>query len=237
MKRPGDLISTADYAVSFRCVEPVAEAPPRLLLLLHGWGSDESQLLALGADVDDDTLVVLPRGPRSAGDAAYGWYRVSFGDDEPEAVVDEMEESLVKLVQFVGQLQSHHDVAASHTVVAGFSQGGALAAAVALTKPWCVGGFAMVGGRILPEIESRFASSDALKSVRALIVHGREDQTLPIQWAEDAEALLKRCGVPCEMHLHDAGHESTRRMQADVAAWFNERRQPWQHPGLRSIDP
>jgi len=72
MKTPGDLISAADYAVSFRRLEPVPELPRRLLLLLHGWGSDESQLAALGAAVDDDTLVVLPRGPRSAAGVGLG---------------------------------------------------------------------------------------------------------------------------------------------------------------------
>jgi phospholipase/carboxylesterase len=237
MKIPGDLISAADYAVSFRRMEPVPEHPRRLLLLLHGWGSDESQLAALGAAVDGDTLVVLARGPRSAGDNAYGWYRVGLGDDEPQVVAEEMEESLAKLVEFTGQLRSHHDVTASHAVVAGFSQGGALAAAIALTAPSCVAGFAMVSGRILPEIESRFAPSAALKSVHALIVHGRDDETLPIQWAEDAEARLRRLGVACEMRLHDAGHESTRRMQADVAMWFNDGRRPWQHQAPPSLDP
>ncbi len=236
MKTPGDFISAGDYALGFRRLEPVPEHPRRLLLLLHGWGGDENQLAALGAAVVDGTLVVLPRAPRSAGDDVYGWYRVSFGDDEPQAVAEEMEESLAKLVEFTGQLQSRHDLPASQAVVAGFSQGGALAAAIALTAPSRVAGFAMLSGRILPEIESRFAPSSALKSVHALIVHGRDDETLPMQWAEDAEMCLRRLGITCEMRKHDAGHESTRRMQADVAAWFNDAGRPWQHQTVRSVD-
>jgi phospholipase/carboxylesterase len=228
MKTPGEAISATDYAVVFRRLEPVPPSPRRLLVLLHGWDSDEGQLVALGAGVDDDTLVVLPRGPRSAGEHAYGWYRVAFDAGEPRVAVDDMEESLAKLVAFVGQLQSHHEVDAAHTVVAGFSQGGALAAAIGLTAPDSIAGFAMVGGRILPEVESRVAAGGALRSMRALIVHGRDDDTLPVEWARDAAASLDRVGVTHEIRLHDAGHESTRRMQADVVAWFSDCDRPWQ---------
>lgn len=225
MKTPGDLIQSADYALAFRRLEPAPETPHRMLVLLHGWGSDETQMIGLGSSVDARTLVVLPRAPRSADAETFGWYHVTFDAGEPQVLVDEMNESLDKLIEFVAQLQSHHDIAPSRTMVAGFSQGGALAASIALAKPTCVAGFAMIAGRLLPETDTDHG--DAFFSLRALVVHGRQDQTLPPDHATQTAGHLQRLGIEHALHLHDAGHALTAPMQADVAAWFDDPQQPW----------
>ena len=184
-RRPGELVDAPDYALSFRLLEPVATPPRGLLLLLHGWDADERQLAALGAQVDPLALVVLPRGPRSAGESTFGWYRVSFDGGEPEAVAEEVEDSLAKVSGFIGQLQARRDLAPAVTVVAGFSQGGALAAAAALAQPDRVAGFAMFSGRLLPEVEARAAGG--LEAMQAFIAHGRGDTTLDVAWAHRAQ--------------------------------------------------
>ena len=227
MKTPGELISAADYALAFRLLEPLPEAPRRLLLLLHGVGSEETALAGLGARVDAGTLVALPRAPRSVGGDMFGWFRVAFTDEGPQIVPEESEESRLKLVEFVGQLQSHHGIAPERTVVAGFSQGGILCASAALTAPRSVAGFAVLCGRILPEIAPLLGPPDALAQLHALIVHGRDDDKLPIDWAERADAWLQRIGVPHALRLHDAGHELTAAMREDVLAWFGDGERRW----------
>jgi phospholipase/carboxylesterase len=227
MKTPGDLISAPDYALAFRLLEPVPETPRRLLLLLHGVGGHEQQLAKLGAQVDGDTLVVLPRAPRSVGGDMFGWFRVDFTADGPRIVPEEAEESRIRLIEFIGQLQARHEVAPANTVVAGFSQGGVLAASAALTAPHAVAGFALLCGRILPEIEPMLAPPRELAELHALVVHGTRDDTLPVSWAERADAWLQRLGVPHVLRLHDAGHEFTATMQQDMLTWFGDAERRW----------
>lgn len=105
MKSPGELVRTPDYALAFRMLEPVPAAPRRLLVLLHGVGGQELQLASLAARVDDDTLVVLPRAPRSIGEGRYGWFRVGFTSDGPQVAPEEAEDSRRQLIGFVGPLQ------------------------------------------------------------------------------------------------------------------------------------
>jgi phospholipase/carboxylesterase len=227
MKTPGDLVSAPGYALAFRTLEPGPATPRRLLVLLHGVGGQELQLAALGARVDDDTLVVLPRAPRSIGEGMYGWFRVGFTSNGPQIVPEEAEDSRLQLIEFIGQLQQHYDVAASHTVVAGFSQGGILSASVALSAPQAVAGFGLLCGRILPELQPALASRDALATLDALIIHGRADDKLPVAWAERADGWLQRLGVPHRLQLHAAGHEFNPAMQADFLDWFGAARQRW----------
>lgn len=227
MKAPGDLVSAPDHALAFRTLEPAPDAPRRLLVLLHGVGGQESQLASLGARVDADTLVVLPRAPRSVGADMYGWFRVSFTSAGPQIVPEEAEESRLKLIEFIGQLQQRHGIAPSRTVVAGFSQGGILSASVALSAPQAVAGFGLLCGRILPELEPALAPPGALATLEGLIIHGRRDEKLPVAWAERADAWLQRLGVPHRLQLHDAGHEFNAAMQQDFVDWFGAEQQRW----------
>lgn len=227
MSAAGDLISAEDYALAFRVLEPVPAHARRLLVLLHGVGGHEGQLAALGARVGADTLVVLPRAPRSVGGDMYGWFRVAFTSDGPQIVPEEAEESRLKLIDFLGQLQRHHHVDAAHTVVAGFSQGGILSASAALTAPDTAAGFALLCGRMLPELEPLLGPPGALSQLDALIVHGRRDDKLPVAWAERADVWLRRLGVPHALRLHDAGHELTPAMADDFVEWFEATQRRW----------
>jgi len=219
-KIAGDLVEGAPWSFAFRLLEPAPETPRRLLLLLHGVGGVETQLADLGARVQDDTLVVLPLGQRSIADGRFGWFRVGFTDAGPEIVEEEAEESRLKLLEFVGQLQQRHGIEPRDTTIAGFSQGGIMSASVALTAPETVAGFAVLCGRILPEIEPLLGGRDALARLRALVVHGRHDDKLAVDWAHRADAWLERLGVPHALRLHDAGHELTPAMARDFLDWF-----------------
>jgi phospholipase/carboxylesterase len=227
MRTPGPLVHSPDYALAFRTLEPRPASARRLLVLLHGVGADESQLAAAGAEVDDDTEVILPRAPRTVGGDRYGWFRVSFPADGPRIVADEAEEARLRLIEFVEQLQQHHGVPASRTVLGGFSQGGVLSASVALSAPQRVTGFAVLAGRILPELEPVIAPPASLAGLRALIVHGRDDQTLPLAWAQRAAQQLDGLHVAHALKLHAGGHELSSAMQRDFIDWFGTGAQPW----------
>jgi phospholipase/carboxylesterase len=214
------LIHAADYALAFRRPEPAPDAPRSLLVLLHGVGGDEHQLEHLGERVPSATLVVLPRGHRSISGGKWGWYRVGLGEDGPQIVEAEMQEARLKLIEFLAQLQAHYDIPPSRTWVAGFSQGGVLAAAAALTSPASMAGFAMASGRLLPELDAFIAERNALRHLRALLVHGRDDDVLPVEGALAAQARLEALGVRSELRLFDGGHSISGAMEDDVARWL-----------------
>ena len=198
----------------------VTEAPTRLLVLLHGVGGNETNLLGLGEAFADDALVVFPRGPLTLAPGQYGWFEVAFGPEGPRIDFGQAQRSAQLLRDFIGQLQATHGVAPEHTVVAGFSQGGIMSASVGLTAPELVGGFAVLAGRILPEIEPFAGSQDALRRLDALVLHGRNDEKLPVTWAQRADTLLDRLGVPHQVVLHGGGHELPADAQAAFLAWY-----------------
>lgn len=227
MKTVGDRVSGETWPFDFATLEPRPDAPRWLVVLLHGVGGDETQMAAMGAALPDDALVVLPRGQRSISGDRIGWFRESVAGAAPQVVEDEAEEARTRLVDFIGRLQQRFDVAPTHTVLAGFSQGGELAASAALTAADGIAGFAMLCGRILPEVAPGLAPRRTLRTLHALLVHGRGDETLAPAFAQDASKSLDALGIKHELHLHDAGHELTQAMEGEFVRWFGERARPW----------
>ena len=220
MNMPGPLVDAAGFPLSFRIMQPAPAQPRNLLVLLHGVGGNETNLAALAARVGPDTLVVLPRGPIALGPEAFGWFRVAFTGEGPRIVASEAEASRRTLIEFVAQLQADHGIDAARSVIAGFSQGGILSASVALSSPETVAGFAVLAGRILPELEPQIVEPARLTRLHGFIAHGRLDDKLPVDWAQRADAWLTRLGVAHETRLYPAGHALDPAMQHDFLGWF-----------------
>jgi phospholipase/carboxylesterase len=108
------------------------------------------------------------------------------------------------------------------TLMAGFSQGGILSASVALSSPEDVQRFAILSGRILPELQPHLAPVDELVRTSAFIAHGRYDDKLPVTFAEHAGAWLTRLGVPHEMHLYPVSHTLTADIVGDFSRWVSQ---------------
>lgn len=171
--------------------------------------------------MDRDTLVIFPRGPLQLGAQQFAWFQVRFTAAGPSIVAEEADRSREALIHFVAQLQLRHGIAAHNTVIAGFSQGGIMSAGVALTAPESVAGFAVLSGRILPELEPRLASKERLANLKGFIGHGELDSKLPVQWAQRSDQWLSELGVDHWLRLCPIDHGISAGMQADFVEWLH----------------
>ena len=200
-------------------VRPATGPAHGLVVLLHGVGSNERSLQALAHGLGKRLQVVLPRAPLAFGADAFGWFTVQFGAQGPVIDPAQAEASRLLLIDYVRALQAQHGVDAAHTLVAGFSQGGIMSASVALTAPQVARRFAILSGRILPEIAPHVPADIATRGVRGLILHGEQDSKLPFALATAAAARLQALGVDHALHGYPADHTLTAAMQADFNAW------------------
>ncbi|MDN7612395.1 alpha/beta hydrolase [Burkholderia cepacia] len=205
-------------------LRPAAGRPVARLLLLHGVGGNETNLLNLAGIIDPRIEIAFLRGPLTFGPGQHAWFPVRFGPNGPEIDAARADESRIQLITLLRAFRARDGVgAALPTVIAGFSQGGIMSAGVGLTSPDDVAAFAVLCGRILPEIDPLIAPRDALRPLHALIVHGRFDDKLPVAWADTADAKLTSLGVAHDTRLYDAGHELTAEMAGDFGRWVGER--------------
>ncbi len=215
-----DVQTDGPSGLNYRLRLPVPAKPTRCLVLLHGVGSNEVNMADVATGVDANTLIVVARGPLQLGTQQFAWFRVAFTASGPSIVPEEAESSRKALIALMQSLQARYAVAPLATVIAGFSQGGIMSASVGLSAPQLVQGFAILSGRILPELAPHIADKAALQSLRVLVAHGELDSKLPITWAQRSDQWLTELGVPHTLKLYPIDHTISAAMHADFLHWL-----------------
>jgi phospholipase/carboxylesterase len=204
---------------------PRAPAPrPPLLVLLHGIGADEQDLLPLAGALDPRLAVASLRAPYDAEPMGRAWYRIDWRASPPIADLAEAEASRVALVELLPRLAAEHGTDPARTFLLGFSQGAILSLGVALTAPALVRGIVLHSGRALPGYRTRAAPPEALAHLDALVLHGTEDDVIPVERGHDVRDLLAPVlGDRLTYREHASGHTVTNATLADVRSWLAAR--------------
>jgi phospholipase/carboxylesterase len=195
-----------------------------LLVLLHGVGADEYDLLPLADQFDPRLLCVSVRAPRSAQGIGYSWFDIDWSTSPPAYDLAQAEESRAALAALVPDLVKRHGADPARTFLFGFSQGGAMALSVAMTRPELVKGVVVHSGRLVPDLPSRAAPAAALESLEALVLHGTDDPLLLVERGREIrDYLAPLLGPRLVYREHPAEHTITDASLADVASWLAAR--------------
>ena len=217
-----NFLTDAQFAYRIR---PASINPPKgCLILLHGVGGNERNFSEIAKWVDPRILVVMPQGPialNNSGDQ-FAWFHVVFTQDGPQINEQEADNSRLRLLTFINEMQSLYQINSSNTLIAGFSQGGIMSAGAALTSPEAVLGFAILSGRILPEIKPHINNLEAIKKLQGYLAHGKFDSKLPISHLFESDELLNDINVPHVTKIYPMEHEISEDELNDFLSWVNE---------------
>jgi phospholipase/carboxylesterase len=114
-------------------------------------------------------------------------------------------------------------IAADRILLAGFSQGGAMALHVATRHPQRLGGILALSTYLPLRDRLEGEASPANHALPILMCHGRADQMLPVQVGRHSRDILLRLGYPVEWHEYDMGHEVCEQEIADIGHWLRAR--------------
>jgi phospholipase/carboxylesterase len=203
--------------------ERAAEGEPAgLLILHHGRGTDELDLLGLAEVLDPARrlLVVTPRAPlRLPGSPGYHWYvvpRVGY----PDPVT--FGEAYDKLAELHDELWQRTGLAPTQTVLGGFSMGSVMSYALALGegRPAPAGILAFSG--FIPTVAGWQEELAGRELVRAFIAHGRHDPVIDVAFARDARERLEAAGLRLDYHESGGAHQIDPAHIPMAASWLAE---------------
>jgi phospholipase/carboxylesterase len=185
---------------------PADGDPEGLLVLHHGRGADEHDLLGLGDVLDPQRRlhVATPRAPLTLpGWPGYHWYvvpRVGYPDHDTFHV------AYAQLAAFHGELFERTGLGPEQTVLGGFSMGSVMSYALGLgsDRPPPAGILAFSG--FIPIVEGWEPDLAGRQAVRVFVAHGRRDPVMEVGFARRARELLEAGGLPVEYHESDAAH-------------------------------
>jgi phospholipase/carboxylesterase len=193
--------------------EPAADPKAVPLLLLHGTGGDEDDLLPLGRALSPGAALLSPRGQVLEGGAPRFFRRLA------EGVFDEAD--LVRragdLADFVAQARDAYGIAAPLAV--GFSNGANIAAAVMLLHPGALAGAVLL--RAMVPLSNPPAARLAGEPV--LILSGRMDPIVPADNAARLADMLKGAGAVVTHEVLPAGHGLSQADLSRAKTWLTGR--------------
>lgn len=182
-----------------------AEAPT--LLLLHGTGGDETDLLGLGRALDGGAALLSPRGMVREGGMPRFFRRLAEGVFD----LDDLTRRTHELADFVADAAARYGFDARRVVAVGFSNGANIAASLLLLRPGTLAAAAL----FRPMVPLVPATLPDLSAVPVFIGAGRQDPIVPTAESERLAALLRHAGAPVTLHWEAGGHGLT---QGDLAA-------------------
>lgn len=198
---------------------PAAATPRGLLVLHHGRGTDERDLLALAEVLDPrhDLHVVLPRGPLTLeGSAGHHWYIVPrVGTPDPET----FRASYELLADLQRTLWQSTGTDAASTILGGFSQGAVMSYTLGLgagrQRP--AGILAFSG--FLPDIEGWQADLPGRHGLPVFMAHGNRDRVIGVSFARLLRDRLVEAGLNVSYHESEAAHRIDPRELPGAGAW------------------
>ncbi len=201
---------------------PAAAEPEGALVLHHGRGTDESDLLRLADLLDPDRrlLVVAPRAPlQIPGSPGYHWYLVPRVGYPDRATFEATRAALADLHDGIWR---ETGIGPGSTVLGGFSMGAVMSFAMGLgaERPAVAGILAFSG--FVPTVEGWSPSLEDRRSTRVFLSHGRNDAVIGIEFGHAARALLEDGGLDVRYRETELGHQIDPAALSEATSWLGE---------------
>ncbi len=196
-----------------------------VLVLLHGVGSNERNLLDFGPLLASEKTIISLRSPIELASHAYAWFQVQFTATGPVHNWAQAEQGLKLLEAAVQDISIQYSVPLNEIIIFGFSQGAIMAIGLLLDSQLDLGGYVACAGRTLPEFADNDRKLDAkrLSHRKALVIHGVQDTKLPILHGRNTSEILAKAGPELTYKEFSSDHGISPEMVVSVKTWIESR--------------
>ena len=192
-----------------------------LLLLLHGYGSNEEDLFSFATELPNDSYVISVRAPYDLQPYGHAWYAIHFDADENKFSDNVQAKQSVELIAgFIDEIVKQYPIDAKNVTLIGFSQGAILSYATALTYPEKVAKVVALSGYFNQEIMPEVIDTNAISHLKFFVSHGSVDQVIPVDWARKAKPALENLGLKVEYLEYPVGHGVAPQNFFDFKNWL-----------------
>lgn len=191
-----------------------------LLLLLHGYGSNEEDLFSFAEELPNDYFVISVKAPYPLQPYGNAWYAIHFDADQNKFSDDEQAKASRDLiVKFIDELCNKYSIDTNNINLLGFSQGSILSMAVALSYPEKVKNVIALSGYLNTELVQ---STDLINrhKVNYFIAHGTQDQVIPVDWARKTIPFMEEHNQNFEYNEYPIGHGVSPKVFMDFKNWL-----------------
>jgi phospholipase/carboxylesterase len=193
-----------------------------VIIMLHGYGSNESDLFDVSNALDSRFIVFSLRAPYPINGGGFSWYDMQFLPDQKFTYnYQQTKESRAKILSFISKACLAHGVDSTQVFLMGYSQGGIMAYDIALAASKKINGIMALSSYMLTETKLLKTDLLSLAKLKIFIAHGRYDNVIKITEAENATAFLKEKKVTNIVYsVYEMPHALTGKELNDIKQWL-----------------
>lgn len=199
-------------------------ARPPLLIMLHGYGSNEQDLFSFAQELPSELLIVSVRAPLSLGFGSYAWYSINFEADRDNfSNLEEANTALKSIDAFIDGLLDKYKPDPTRIFLMGFSQGTILSLAYALNHPGKIQHVIALSGYVNQKLIKMPLEASNYKDLDVFASHGSVDQVIPVEWARRTPHFLDKLKIEHEYKEYPVGHGVAPQNFFDLLSWIRKR--------------
>ncbi|MBK8845159.1 MAG: hypothetical protein IPO27_00845 [Bacteroidetes bacterium] len=193
---------------------------PPMIVLLHGFGSNEEDLFSLKEVLPKNYYIVSVRAPFKMEEGSYMWSSLSVENKKVKSNPVEALASCDSLIKLIARIKEKYQLGNSPVYWMGFSQGAMMCYTLAIVKKMPMTGLIAMSGRMNDEAKAALTGFTPDASLRVFISHGKQDEVISIQLGMEANNLLKEKLKFVQFKEYEAGHEINEAMLKDLVEWL-----------------
>ena len=199
-----------------------ADAP--LLILMHGYGSDENDLFSFAAELPEELFIISVKAPYPMQPHGNAWYAINFDAEKGKWSDNEQAmESRDLIAKFIDEAVAAYPVNKKNVSLLGFSQGAILSYAVALTYPEKVKNIVALSGYINKDLFPDDIETRDYSNLDFYSSHGSVDQVISVDWARQTAPFLKGLDIKHQYSEFPVGHGVAPQNFYELKDWLSKR--------------
>lgn len=198
-----------------------ARAP--LLILLHGYGSNENDLFDLAKAFDPSFTTISLRAPNELSPGSYAWYDLQVNGGARVYNYAQAVKSRTLILSFISKACKTLNLDSTRVVVMGFSQGAIMSYELALASAGKIAAIAPLSGRMMDETKKLPIKWDKLSNLQVFIGHGTSDNVLAMDESVKADKFLRDNHLThVVFHKYQMAHSISGQELNDLKVWLKD---------------
>ena len=195
-----------------------------LLILLHGYGSDENDLFSFASELPEELFILSVKAPYPMQPYGNAWYAINFDAERGKWNDNEQAKQSRDLIStFIDEAIAAYPVDKNNVSLLGFSQGSILSYVVALTYPEKIKNVVALSGYIVRDIFPDNMESKNYSNLDFYCSHGSVDQVIPVEWARQTPAFLDGLKIKNQYSEFPVGHGVAPQNFYELKEWLSKR--------------
>lgn len=195
-----------------------------LLILMHGYGSDENDLFSFASELPEELFIISVRAPYPMQPYGNAWYAINFDEEQGKwNDNDQAKQSRDLIAKFIDEAIAEYPVNKNNITLLGFSQGSILSYAVALTYPEKVKNIIALSGYLNKDILPEDIKSKDYSNLDFYCSHGSVDQVIPVDWARQTLPFLNSLNIKNAYSEFPVGHGVSPQNFQELKVWLSMR--------------